>query len=167
MSDSISVIHQGEVVKYHIDIENVTGFTQASDNFRVIIRYGMEGKSKTIERANINTDTEGRFFFSIDTAEMVGKVYIECQMEIPDDDYTDGYRTEVDTQLLCFVAATTCPKLMTCSCSDENHNVTYTRTRDVSLQIEYFYLKDANGNNLTSTEEDGSHPYLLVLRPAS
>lgn len=164
MSNSISIYHQGEKVKYYIDIADVTGFTQQSDNFRVILRYGMEGGELTIEKSQMFTNEDGRYFFLFDTAKMVGKVHIECQMDVPDTDYSGDIRTEIDRQMLCYVAATTCPQLLICDACTGTHKVTYTRTQESSMQATYEYLCDADGNHLCTTERNGEHREILVLR---
>lgn len=162
-SNSIEIVQQGEMAKYYVAIENTEYFRQVRDDFRVILHYGMEGGKVTVEKAEMGADNTG-FYFTVDTSKMVGRVVAECQWVVPDTDFAGGERVEKDRQILMFVAATACPHLLICPTCEESEKVTYTRTYEPDLNVEYFYLCDTNGNRFTTTEEDGSHNYILVMR---
>lgn len=167
MTESIVIAQQGELAKFIVSIEDTPYFRMVDGDFRVILHYGMSGGQMIIEKSDM-TETEEGYILTVDTSKMVGRVIAEFQWDIEDADLEEGEMTRADRQLLMFVAATACPRLMTCPvCSGETHLVSYTHTFVPSLSMAYYYLTDTNGNRLMSTEADGTHNYLLTRRTTS
>ena len=85
----------GTEKKYVLDIKS-TGFDMEDDDFEVEIRCGLNtlrnGKSEMIK------DLEGNFYFTFNTADLgVGLAKIIVTAHVPDGDFLDGIRDEVDT----------------------------------------------------------------------
>lgn len=124
--DATKIIPQGEEAKFLIVIDH-EGFDQVEDNFFVTLTWGMSGQSLTIKKADMIPGDEGTFYFTFATDDMLGKVTAECSYLIPDDNFADHFRTEVDRQILCFITPAAQPKLVFCPMDTEEHDVTYTR----------------------------------------
>jgi hypothetical protein len=96
-------IYQGTELKFSLDIE-IEGFSMFDDDFKVAIK-----NTKTLveipKEEMILTDDD-KFLFTIDTKEIgTGDYYIFVTAYVPDDDFDDGFRTEVQKQLLCIVTS--------------------------------------------------------------
>lgn len=161
--NKIIVVQQGEEVKFYVRIDDVDHYNQVRDDFRVTLHYGMQGGKVTTRKAEMGADESG-YFFKVDTADMVGKVVAECEYYIRDHDMPYSYRTENDRQILLFVAATHCPRLLICPVCEDEHKVVYERTFETDIDFGYYYLCDCDMNPLVTTEENGEHAYLLVPR---
>lgn len=161
--NSIAVVQQGEEVKYYVNISDVDYYNQVRDDFRVTLHYGMQGGKVMTTKAEMGSDQTG-FWFKVDTRKMVGKVVAVCEYFVKDADFNGKLRMEVDRQVLMFVAATHCPRLLICSACDEEHKVEYVRTFEPDLTLDYFYLCDCDFNRLTTTEENEDHDPLTVKR---
>ena len=102
MINSKNIIQQGEEAKYRIAIER-EGFSMSEHPFALTLKWGMQGPTLEIQKSEMLTDEQGNWFFTFNTADMVGVVTVECAYDVPDSDYADGYRTEKEQQPLCFV----------------------------------------------------------------
>ena len=160
---SIAIVQQGEEVKYYVKIKDVEYYDQVRDTFKVILHYGMQGGTVVREKAEMGADDIG-YWFKVDTRKMVGKVVAECQWYVRDGDFNAHKRTEVDRQVLMFVAATHCPRLLICNGCEETHKVEYVRTYAPDLDADFYYLVDCDRNPLVTTEENESHLDLTVVR---
>lgn len=163
MANNITIVPQGEEVKFYVRIDDVDYYNQARDDFQVVLHYGMQGGKVVRKKAEMGVDDTG-FWFKADTSKMVGRVVAECRYYVRDGDFPWHKRTEVDKQVLMFVAATHCPRLLICPACDEEHKVEYIRTFAPDLDADYFYLVDCDHNPLVTTEEDESHMELTVVR---
>ena len=157
MINSKNIIQQGEEAKYRIAIER-EGFSMSENPFSVTLKWGMQGRALTIDKSEMVTDEQGKWFFTFKTADMVGVVTVECAYDVPDSDYADGYRTEKEQQPLCFVnTSPRMPQMM------RDHGgiyqgvyVSYERTlrSDKRSLFRYLrdifqnYLRDVNGRRL-------------------
>lgn len=147
MQNIKNIIQQGEMAKYQVIIEH-EDFTMTENDFRLILTWGMRGDSLTISKADMLENDNGQFYFTFATNDMVGKVQVECQYDVPDDDYEDGYRTEVERQPLCFVnASAKLPSGCDCGLFD-GHHVTFVRQTRGGLKTLYVILRDFSGNIL-------------------
>ena len=147
MENIKNIIQQGEMAKYQVIIEH-EDFSMTENDFRLILTWGMRGDSLTISKADMLENDNGQFYFTFNTKDMVGKVQVECQYDVPDDDYEDGYRTEVERQPLCFVnTSAKLPCGCDCGLYDGNH-VTYVRQTRGGLKTLYVILRDFSGNIL-------------------
>lgn len=161
MANNITIVPQGEEAKFYVRIDDVEHFNQVRDDFKVTLRYGMQGGSVCFRKKDMGSDDDG-FFFTVNTQKMTGRVVAECECFITDHDVPFDQRVEKDVQILMFVAATHCPRLLICPACTEEHKVTYERTFETSIDFDYYYLVDCEMNNLTTTEEDESHLLLIV-----
>ena len=157
MINSKNIIQQGEEAKYRIAIER-EGFSMTENPFMLTLKWGMQGRTLTIDKSEMLTDESGQWFFTFPTADMVGVVTVECAYDVPDSDYLDGYRTEKEQQPLCFVnTSSRMPQMM------RDHGgmyqgiyVSYERTlrSDKRSLFRYLrdifqnYLRDVNGRRL-------------------
>ena len=145
MENIKNIIQQGEMAKYQIIIEH-EDFSMTENDFRLLLTWGMRGDSLTISKADMLENDNGQFYFTFATKDMVGKVQVECQYDVPDDDYEDGYRTEVERQPLCFVnTSSKLPSGCDCGLYDGTH-VTYVRQTRGGLKTLYVILRDFSGN---------------------
>lgn len=96
------IIQRGEEAKYQVKILREE-FDMASHVYEVTLHYGMLGRSLTIYKDGLLFDEEGHCFAVFDTTDMLGLVTAETRYYVPDSDYPDGYRTEVDRQHICRV----------------------------------------------------------------
>ena len=145
MENIKNIIQQGEMAKYQIIIEH-EDFSMTENDFRLLLTWGMRGDSLTISKADMLENDNGQFYFTFATKDMVGKVQVECQYDVPDDDYEDGYRTEVERQPLCFVnTSSKLPCGCDCGLYDGTH-VTYVRQTRGGLKTLYVILRDFSGN---------------------
>ena len=157
MINSKNIIQQGEEAKYRIAIER-EGFSMTENPFALTLKWGMQGRTLTIDKSEMLTDEQGNWFFTFNTADMVGVVTVECAYDVPDSDYADGYRTEKEQQPLCFV--NTSPRMPQMMRDDggiyQGTYVSYERTlrSDKRSLFRYLrdifqnYLRDVNGRRL-------------------
>ena len=147
MENIKNIIQQGEMAKYQVIIEH-EDFSMTENDFRLLLTWGMRGDSLTISKADMLENDNGQFYFTFSTKDMVGKVQVECQYDVPDDDYEDGYRTEVERQPLCFVnTSSKLPCGCDCGLYDGTH-VTYVRQTRGGLKTLYVILRDFSDNIL-------------------
>ena len=96
-------IYQGTELKFTLDIQS-DGFSMADDDFKVVIKNTK--KSVTISKAEMILDENENYLFTVDTGFMgTGEYWITTIAYVPDDDFDDGLRTEVQKQLLCVVTS--------------------------------------------------------------
>lgn len=149
MINSKNIIQQGEEAKYRIAIER-EGFSMTENPFMLTLKWGMQGRTLTIDKSEMLTDESGQWYFTFPTADMVGVVTVECAYDVPDSDYPDGYRTEKEQQPLCFVnTSPRMPQMM------RDHGgiyqgiyVSYERTLRSDKRSLYRYLRDILQNYL-------------------
>lgn len=85
----------GTEKKYVIDIKS-TGFSMEDDDFEVDIYRGSQ--TLHINKSDMIVDYEGNFYFTFNTADLgVGLATIVVTAHVPDGDFLDGIRDEVDT----------------------------------------------------------------------
>lgn len=96
-------IYQGTELKFTLDIQS-EGFSMADDDFKVVIKNTK--KSVTISKAEMILNENENYLFTVDTGFMgTGEYWITTIAYVPDDDFDDGLRTEVQKQLLCVVTS--------------------------------------------------------------
>ena len=83
----------GTELKFIIEI-TADGFSMVDDNFTVLLKRG--GFSKLFEKGDLIQDDEDNFYVCFDSAEF-GKGLITAVVTayVPDEDFDDGFRTEV------------------------------------------------------------------------
>lgn len=91
----------GTELKFQLDIE-AEGFSMADDDFKVIISN--YNKRKEIKKEDMKLDDNENYLFTVDTAYFgSGEYLITIIAYVPDEDFDDGIRTEVQKQVLCQV----------------------------------------------------------------
>jgi hypothetical protein len=97
------VIYQGTELKFALDID-IEGFSMDSDDFKVTIKNTK--KQIEIKKSDMLVTENDEYLFTVDTAEMgTGDYYLITTAYVPDSDFQDGLRTEVQKQLLCVVTS--------------------------------------------------------------
>lgn len=92
-------IYVGTELKYHLEITG-TGFSMETDDFEVVLTCGKV--SQTLKKSDMIISDEGDFYLPIDTANFPkgGDMEVTVNAFVPDEDFPDGYRTEINKQIL-------------------------------------------------------------------
>lgn len=94
-------IYRGTELKFRLTIE-ADGFSMEDDDFAV--RVYSRRKSIKIPKENMIVDGEGNYIFTFGTADLdTGDITLETTAYVPDTDFDDGIRTEVNKIELCKV----------------------------------------------------------------
>ena len=154
------IVQEGEKVKFQITITQ-QGFNMIQDNFRVKLTYGMLNQSVLITKEQMISNELDEWYFMFDTTGMVGCVVAECSFDVPDSDYFDGIRREVDRQCILVVIghplpASVCVPIV----NPEDHTVVYERTDQSDMAELYAFLTDRRGNHLLTSDNEK----ILVLK---
>lgn len=158
--DTKKIVQQGEEKKCKITITR-TGFVMNDDDFKVKLMWGLMGQSMTITKDQMFSNDRDEWFFIFDTSPMIGPVTAECTYYVPDNDYPDGLRTEVNRQFLCFVVTSPLPKFICCpALPATTGTVSYEFTDESDVAELYAYLLDSQGRNLVTAENER----LMVLK---
>lgn len=96
-------IYQGTELKFTLDID-IDGFSMDDDDFKVTIKNTKN--EITIPKAEMLVTEDNEYLFTVDTLQMgTGDYYVITTAYVPDTDFDDGLRTEVQKQLLCVVTS--------------------------------------------------------------
>lgn len=96
-------IYQGTELKFLLDIESV-GFSMADDDFYIVIK-NMKNE-KTIRKEDMLVTNEDKYLFTVNTGELgTGDYWLTAVALVPDTDFDDGLRTEVQKFKLCKVTS--------------------------------------------------------------
>jgi hypothetical protein len=154
----IDVIRQGNEATYQVEILH-DGFDMERGEFCVTLTWGLMGGRMVFGRDEMVRDAEDRWYMNIDTSGMTGRVVAECVYYVDDGGRRQRY---IDKQLLCFVAASACPRLMCCnaSCYPEDRDVRYKLHEGHVDDYAYYVLRDCFSRDLITV--DGN--VLLVLK---
>ena len=154
------IVERGAEVKFKITIER-EGFVMSRDDFEVKLSWGMMKQSMTIKKNEMLTNEAGEYFFVFTVAnDMVGRLMAECSYDVPDEDYQDGKRTEVNRQCLALVIDHPLPpRICVPGAPVSGCNVTYERVYASDVEEAYLYLTDKHGRKLVTS--DGY--YICVL----
>lgn len=146
----IKIIRRGTEAKCYIDIKNVA---MEEIDFHLELIYSYRRTVIPISKDDMQQDTSGKWFFMFRTDDIIGVVTARCVWELRDTDCSDGDRTKVDVQPLCFVADAACTKLFGCPCAKDDSPVAYTFTDQSDIASEYLRLCDCDGHPL-ATDDD-------------
>ena len=84
----------GTEKKYHLEIVS-EGFDMETDDFEVELKRGPN--VITLKKNDLVKDVNGDFYVTFDTAELgPGGVTMTVTAYVPDEDFPDGLRTEID-----------------------------------------------------------------------
>lgn len=98
-------IFQGTELKFSLDIKS-EGFDMLKDDFKVIVKTHNTNRFVEIPKGEMILTQEDKFLFTLDTSVLgTGDYYIIVIAKVPDEDFDDGFRTEVQKQLLCSVVS--------------------------------------------------------------
>ena len=147
--DKSRIIQQGEEAKFRIEIN---GFDMSEHPFSVTLTYGYRRTKVEIPKSKMIVGQDGKWYFVFDTEAMYGKVVAECTWRVPDTDLDDGYREEVDRQYLCFVVTVPFPRIICVPNTDDDEQVTYTRTEESDVSSEYTYMLTSDGETLLTSD---------------
>ena len=120
---AINVIQQGERAKYIVK-SNRVNFSFEDNDFVLDILYGISGQKVTILKKDFE-NVGGQWQFSFDTTSMTGQLVARLTMYMIDVDCPDDERSEVDKQMIGFVATMPCMKMQPCKNCIGQHDVTY------------------------------------------
>lgn len=158
--DTKKIIQQGEEAKVMITITR-TGFVMNDDDFKVKLMWGLMGQSITITKDQMFSNDDDEWFFVFDSSPMIGPITAECTYYVPDNDYPDKLRTEVNRQFLCFVVTSPLPRFICCpALPSTTGTVSYEFTNESDVAELYAYLTDSHGRNLITAENER----LMVLK---
>lgn len=93
MAVSNEQTYLGTELKYLIEI-TASGFSMADDDFEVEIIRG--SKVLHFDKTDMETDEQGNWYVCFDTKDLkTGKISARITAHVPDNDYPDGIRDEV------------------------------------------------------------------------
>ena len=153
------LVSRGDVAKFQIEITHAD-FDQQTDDFKVVLSWGMTNQSMTIPQEDIKHDEDGNFFIVFDSSEMLGLVKAACTYRVADSDMEIGYREEINYQWLCFVTANPTAKFCCKFEPGGDGHVVYTRVYAGDIHTAYLNLRDSEKKNLL----DSSGKQLRVHR---
>ena len=103
MTQDDRYIFQGTELKYLLNIQS-EGFNMLEDDFKVVIKVHNTSRFVEIPKGEMILTQEDKFLFTLDTSVLgTGDYYISVIAKVPDSDFDDGLRTEVQKKLLCSV----------------------------------------------------------------
>lgn len=98
MDNQTKIAYKGTDLKFILNIE-IEGFSMEDDDFKV--RLYSHRKSLEIPKKQMKQDEQGRFLFGFHTEDLgVGDIMMETIAYVPDTDFEDGIRKEVDRKIL-------------------------------------------------------------------
>jgi hypothetical protein len=145
--DKTRIVSRGDIAKFKIEITHAD-FDQQTDNFYVVLTWGMTNQSMTIPQEDIKHDEDGNFFIVFDSSDMLGLVKAACCYYIPDSDVEGGTREEINYQWLCFVTDDPTPKFCCDFEAGGDGHVVYTRVYAGDVNTAYLNLRDSEKKNL-------------------
>ena len=145
------MIYPNTSLKYQVVI-TAEGFSQDLDPWKIIVRDKYKLIHAVINKNGCIRDSEGGFYFILPKV-MTGIYDAITTVEIPDDNYAEGYMLLTDKQELVKVGIETNPCVPdVCPCHDtEGLEVTFTRVFAKSID-DIDYLVDSEGNYITTSE---------------
>lgn len=149
--DKTRILQKGEDAKFQIEIKD---FDMDANSFGIELVYGYRRTTVKIDKSQMIHGSDGKWYFVFDTNYMVGRVTVVCTWQVPDTDFTEGYRQETDEQYLCFVVDTPCPQFMSCPACTVERPVKYTRTEQSSIADEYVYLACADYDRILTCDDE-------------
>ena len=145
--DKTRIVSRGDIAKFKIEITHAN-FDQQTDDFKVVLSWGMTNQSMTIPHEDIKHDEDGKFFIVFDSSEMLGLVKAACTYRVADSDMEIGYREEINYQWLCFVTANPTAKFCCKFEPGGDGHVVYTRVYGGDIHTAYLNLRDSEKKNL-------------------
>ena len=149
--DKTRIVSRGDIAKFKIEITHAD-FDQQTDNFYVVLTWGMTNQSMTIPHEDIKHDEDGNFFMLVPTARLVGPLKAYCHYYVTDSDMGSGQREEIDIQMLAFVTDTPCVHLMCCGCDAREHRVEYKPVYGSDFSTAYLVLRTSEQEVLRDSE---------------
>lgn len=147
------IIQQGDVAKFQVTITR-EDFDQVTDDFFVVLSWGIPKQDLVIEKQDMIKDEDDHFFMVFESREMMGVVTATCHYMVTDSDFPDQRREEIDRQPLAFVVNTPCPKFANksmCFGMDVKH-VIYTRAFRDDVNSIYMNLRTSDKQPVVDSE---------------
>ena len=93
----------GQGLKFALEITS-PGFSMEDDDFEVEIMNRMTGKSLKIAKTDMLVQDDGTFVLAFKSGDLgIGELVLTTTAYVPDTDFEDGIRVEIDKKLLCKV----------------------------------------------------------------
>lgn len=97
------MIWQGSDLKFLVEI-TAEGFDINRDDYTIVLKRGV--KEVIVNKSQI-IDNDGDKYLCLEKETLAelgtGDIYVVTYAEVPDSDFSDAFRTEVDKQLLCTI----------------------------------------------------------------
>lgn len=94
-------VYIGEELKFLVTM-TADGFNMEDDDYEIVISCG--NKKKTLYKSDVLVDGDGNHYITINTAEFKkGDLMATVYAYVPDPDFPDGFRTEVDRSRLATI----------------------------------------------------------------
>lgn len=154
------IIQKGDTAKFQVTITHAD-FDQQTDDFYVVVRYGIPDNELRVDKKDMIHDEDGNFFMLLPTSELAGRLKAECHYSVSDGD-TGGTREEVDIQWLAFVTDSPCPRFACNPCWGDDTHVQYKRIWRSDTSSLYLNLRtsdkmpvlDSDGNQIRVRKEE-------------
>lgn len=90
------ILFQGTEAKININIEPIDGVTMDDYSFSVDIYCNPNGNILSFKKNDLIRVDENNYIARVDTTKLdTGVIKVKIMADIPDNDFSDGYRTEV------------------------------------------------------------------------
>lgn len=100
VTENKPTIYLGTEVKFSVKIE-ASGFDMSEDEWSVTLKKSAKTLTVTKDAAVYDADDDA-WYITFDTSYFgVGTVYAVVTAQVPDEDFEDGLRTEVEKSVLC------------------------------------------------------------------
>lgn len=98
-----AIIFKGTDLKYLLKIE-AEGFSMDDDDFKVILRNSFGTKKVEIEKSQMLKSGDDGYIFTFSTDDVgTNEIIMTTIAYVPDSDFEDGIRTEVERFVLCII----------------------------------------------------------------
>lgn len=143
------MIHPHTNLKYKVEI-SAEGFSQENDPWNVLVKDQFKRVQFNVDKDDCFRDSEGGYYFLFTDA-LTGRYDATTTVNIPDDDYDDGYMRIVDRQHFVDVGLCECHHHHKCCCKTDGVTVTFTRVFTTNID-DAAYLCDMDGNLILTAE---------------
>ena len=98
-----AITFKGTDLKYLLKIES-EGFSMDDDDFKVILRNSFGTKKVEIEKSQMLKSGDDGYIFTFSTDDVgTNEIIMTTIAYVPDSDFDDGIRTEVERFVLCII----------------------------------------------------------------
>lgn len=98
-----TITFKGTDLKYLLKIES-EGFSMDNDDFKVVLRNSFGTKKVEIEKSQMLKSGDDGYIFTFSTDDVgTSEITMTTIAYVPDADFEDGIRTEVERFVLCVI----------------------------------------------------------------